>query len=579
MNKTKLANAISIAIAGAVLTAGASSAIASTTMYNSYNAGQLPGQVAGLPNLATDGWTHTNGPTNSGALNPWYGTPGGALPFGYTGAAALSWAIEITGPGDFGTISSKDSEKYSTAAGYVGAADIDTPKGAWLDGEATPQGWRHGTDLGVIKVNADTVIRLTPFTADGVSADNYGISVFEDMDISTSWSHHGAWHKGYVVGDTTPANLALINTAKIGTTVGSFVGFMDSSGLGPYGGNSVTFLAQAGKTYTVMLGGRDNVVTSWSSPLIGYGVKVNAFVRENTNNDLTADLLWRNSTSGDHYLFNMNGATVTPVAVDASVTSAAWETKGRGDYNGDGKADILQRNPTTGATRVFLMNNGAVLNTATLTASIPVGNDIIGNGDYDGDGKSDFIWRDASSGAVHQVLMNGTSVLSDSVLETRTAAWDVKGTGDYNGDGKADLLWRDTSGSTEFKYTGIATATPTVPSVIPVAYDVKGSGDFNGDGKDDVIWGGGASATAKDYYWMNGKTLAIRDIVYGLPAEWVIQGTGDYNGEGRADLIWRSTVSGDIYLTPELNMGSAAALNYSVPATTPWQIVYTKTQR
>ena len=300
MNKTKLAKAVSIAIA-ATLSAGTTGALASTTMYNTYNAGSAPGYVGSAASTNTDGWTFTNGTTNSGTRNPWYGTTayGGTVPFGYTGLAALSWGIELSGPGDSGTISALDSAaKYSATAGYVGAADIDTAKGAWEDGAASPTGWRHQTDIGIIKVDKDTVVRLTPSTVDGVSANNFGISVYDGMDTTTtSWSHHGGWNTGYVAGDLTTANLAKVNgNNPIGTSGLTFLNFMDSSGLSTNGGGSVTFNALAGHTYTVLVGGRDITITSWSAPIMGYAINVytSAPVREDNDGDQHADMLWYN---------------------------------------------------------------------------------------------------------------------------------------------------------------------------------------------------------------------------------------------------------------------------------------------
>ncbi|MDD1626686.1 MAG: hypothetical protein LUQ26_04305, partial [Methylococcaceae bacterium] len=92
MIKTKLAKAITLAITGTAISMGASTAFASTTMYNTFTT---------AASSETDGWTRTydngtatpgiaTGPKsqgNKGTIVPWLGTSAGALPFGYTGSS------------------------------------------------------------------------------------------------------------------------------------------------------------------------------------------------------------------------------------------------------------------------------------------------------------------------------------------------------------------------------------------------------------------------------------------------------------------------------------------------------------
>jgi len=269
MTEKKLSQAVAMAIAGIALTAGTvTDALATnTTMYNTYNAGAAPG--AG----GTDGWTHQNGTTNTGTLQDWVGTPGAGgadpRPFGYQGAAALSWAAEFSSNGAL-TISAADSTKYGITA------DIDTAKGAWQDAAATPVGWRHQLDFGLIKADTDLTITLTPSVVGNAFAPNFGISIYTGIDTSATWSHHGSWHSGYVAGDTSAANLAKVNgNNPLGTSGLVFDTFIDSSGLGPYGGHTLTFNAKAGQVYTVILGGRDGG-NSWSTPVAGYQLDIGA---------------------------------------------------------------------------------------------------------------------------------------------------------------------------------------------------------------------------------------------------------------------------------------------------------------
>ena len=125
-----------------------------------------------------------------------------------------------------------------------------------------------------------------------------------------------------------------------------------------------------------------------------------------------ADILWRNSTTGQAYIWLMNGATI---ASQAGLTPSppTWNILGVGDFNGDGKADILWQNATTGQAYIWLMNGTTI---ASQAASCSVTSDwsIQAVGDFNGDGKSDILWRNSNSGQAYIWLMNGTTIASQA---------------------------------------------------------------------------------------------------------------------------------------------------------------------
>jgi sRNA-binding regulator protein Hfq len=77
--------------------------------------------------------------------------------------------------------------------------------------------------------------------------------------------------------------------------------------------------------------------------------------------------------------------------------------------NGDGKADILWRNSTTGQVYIWLMN-GTTLTSSGSLGSVSSDWSIAGVGDFDGNGTSDMLWRNSTTGQVYIWFINGTTM-------------------------------------------------------------------------------------------------------------------------------------------------------------------------
>jgi hypothetical protein len=81
------------------------------------------------------------------------------------------------------------------------------------------------------------------------------------------------------------------------------------------------------------------------------------------------------------------------------------------DVDGDGKADILWRQTSTGNVLLWLMNGGTMQSYAGGWGA-PSDWVIQAAGDFDGDGKADILWRQTSTGNVLLWLMNGGTIQS-----------------------------------------------------------------------------------------------------------------------------------------------------------------------
>src|SRR6266850_2228710 len=173
-----------------------------------------------------------------------------------------------------------------------------------------------------------------------------------------------------------------------------------------------------------------------------------ARVRADFDADSRSDILWRNASTGENYVYPMDGtAILAGEGYLRTVADLNWIVAGIGDFDGDGKADILWRNTSTGENYVYLMNGTTITGEGYLRTVADLNWKLVGIGDFNGDGKADILWRNVSTGENYIFPMNGTTILGTEGY-TRTVAdqnWQIAGIGDFDGDGKADMLWRNAS--------------------------------------------------------------------------------------------------------------------------------------
>jgi hypothetical protein len=304
-------------------------------------------------------------------------------------------------------------------------------------------------------------------------------------------------------------------------------------------------------------------------------------VRRDFDGDGKADILWRNATSGDNYLYPMDGTAIKPSeGYLRRVADQNWHIVGVGDFNADGNADILWRNSATGENYIYLMSGTTIIGEGYLRTVPSQDWQVAGSGDYNGDGTADILWRNRTSGENYVYLMSGTSIVGEGYLRTvADQNWWIAGSGDFNGDGRSDVLWRNVATGQNYVYLMNGTAIigeGFLRTVSDLAWKIVGVGDFNNDGKADVLWRN--ASTGENYlYPMDGTTILGGEGYLRTVANtaWRVAQVADFDGDGRADILWRNSSTGENYLYPMSGTAIKPTEGYvRTVADTAWQVQY-----
>jgi hypothetical protein len=384
---------------------------------------------------------------------------------------------------------------------------------------------------------------------------------------ATIWYSFTPTRPMFVQVDTFGSNYDTALGVYTGSSIGglSQVGCNDDSGIaGNFLQSRVFFLAAAGVTYQIQVGGF--LGATGTSVL---NIHAEPFPHD-FNVDGRSDILWRNTNTGGVVEWLINGTSVLSSGSPGSA-AAPWTIAGSGDFNGDGRADILWWNSATGDAVIWLINGTSVIGTGSPGAAVTPWK-IAGIGDFNGDGKSDILWWNTTTGDAFIWLMNGTAVIGTGSPGAAVAPWTIAGVGDFQGDGKADILWWNTSTGSVFEWllNGTSLIGTGSPGGAVAPWTIAGVGDFNGDGYADILWRNLSSGTVFEWL-LNGASIISSGSPGGTTSDWVIANVGDYNGDGNSDILWRNTTTGVVY---EWLLNALSVIGQGSPggATLDWQI-------
>jgi ELWxxDGT repeat protein len=287
--------------------------------------------------------------------------------------------------------------------------------------------------------------------------------------------------------------------------------------------------------------------------------------------DSRSDLIWRNATTGDTYVWDMFNQTIKSNSGFITNRPADWKIISTKDFNRDGDADLLWRNTATGDIYLWNMQNKTILN-STFVYNLDASWDLAASADFNNDGYTDLLWNNNTWGTTYLWNMNNNAIQTPHYITALGTAWKVAGTGDFNKDGNTDIIWRNsTTGDTYVWNMNNATFlnSSSYITTLPNHFQIVSTNDFNGDGKADLLWRN--TITGDVYLWnMNNSAILNANYVTTLPG-WTVADTADYNADNKTDILWRNLTFGDIVIW---NMDNAnySNTNYVYRLDPSWQL-------
>ncbi|MDH3593418.1 MAG: VCBS repeat-containing protein [Rhodospirillales bacterium] len=282
---------------------------------------------------------------------------------------------------------------------------------------------------------------VVAWRSDQQDGDNFGVFVkrfdaagtaLDGADIQVNVTTTGSQTNPAVAMDFDGDFVVAWHGDGLGDGFGIFARRFDAAGTalgGEFLVNTVT--AQAQTSPAVAMDADGDFVVAWESYVFPTTIEVFAQrfqgpdkVAGDFNADARRDILWRNTTTGNAILWQMDGFVRE---AEGSVGSAdpVWQIAGINDFDGDGQADILWRHTTSGNTILWRMSGFERLATGSI-GNVPPVWEIADTSDLDGDAKADILWRNSSTGGTILWRMDGFTVLAAGSIGNVDPVWQVQ---------------------------------------------------------------------------------------------------------------------------------------------------------
>jgi kumamolisin len=264
------------------------------------------------------------------------------------------------------------------------------------------------------------------------------------------------------------------------------------------------------------------------------------------NGDGKTDILWRNTLTGDTWIWLMNGNSIA-ASGRVAIVDLSWIIVGVGNFDGRGIRDIVWYNAALGKIAIWTMNGFTA--TGSYEFQAPVGAPgqwaVVGIADFDHTGLSDILWQDSSSGALY--MWKTVSPLSFTTIGIGTVdpTWRVVGAADVEGSGLPDIIWHNsvTGGVYIWQLRNDQVSRSVFMGQYSLSWQIDGFGDFSGDGNQDILWRN--NSTGQVCVWLMDGFSVFAQWFPGAPSlTWNVAGTPDLNGDGKNDILWTNPSAG-----------------------------------
>ncbi len=195
-------------------------------------------------------------------------------------------------------------------------------------------------------------------------------------------------------------------------------------------------------------------------------------VPDDFNGDRSSDIVFRNTTTGENRLVLTdlsNPTTPTVASFGPFIQDARWAIQGVGNFDGKNSADIVWRNTATGQ-NVLWLGGSAQGTTASVGSAVALKSvtdknwTIKGTGDFNGDSLSDILWYNGETKKISVWYTNSDPAQLGSPNAVELTVGDIssltlEATGDFDNNGSYDLLFSDAAGALSIQFMNGANTT------------------------------------------------------------------------------------------------------------------------
>ena len=305
----------------------------------------------------------------------------------------------------------------------LGYTTSELPTGATFDADTRTFSWTPAQG------QAGTYAGLVFSVTDGIDTDSETITITVRKSGPTDFNGDGQadilWHHQttgelytWMLDGTVTTGGSYLTPKSFADTKWQIRGLADFSGDGKV---DVLWHHQAtGDLYVWTLDGTVTTGGSYLTPKSFADTQWQIRAVGDFDGDGKPDILWHHQATGELYVWFMNGFAVKggSYLTPKSFADTQWQIRGLADWNGDGKLDLLWHHQTTGELYVWTLDGTVTVGGSYLTpkAFADTSWKIVKVSDFDGDGKPDLLWQNQLSGDLYVWFLDGTVVTRGSYL-------------------------------------------------------------------------------------------------------------------------------------------------------------------